>query len=387
MRKSVLFILSLFSILSCKEHFGKLSSKPSRAEDKIETFKWVDQKIGCTMKANNVTSLSIGIIRNGELVYTKGFGSLSRKSKVRTDENTLYQIGSDTKKFTGIVVNNLVAQGKLNLEEPITTYLKEELNDKSLKKLSSVTIETLLHHRSGIPNREPSNRRIDGDPMLVEFSETDLIKDLNFMELEFEPDSEFGYSNFGYAILGYICEEVSGQDYSALIKTYITDKYDMPNTIVYPNKEQSRYIALPYRKDDSNVPSEPWKMGKMTPAGGIYSNVKDVSNLMMAQMEAYREFHKTGEKKDALILTDSPDRDKEEYGFGLSKRADENGIRYGHGGDLDGYASGYVFSPEHNVGLILLTSSGGRWFGNLEGHIRNTLIVGHGNELPEKTQK
>jgi CubicO group peptidase (beta-lactamase class C family) len=374
MQKSILLILSIVLILSCKENFGKLSSTPSLAEDKTETFEWLDQKIDSTMKVNNVPALSVGIIRNDELVYAKGFGFLTRESKVQVNENTLYQIGSDTKKFTGIIVNNLVAQGKLNLEEPITTYLKKDLSNESIKKLATITVRTLLHHKSGIPNREPSNRRIDGDPMLVEFSEEDLVKDLNILELDFQPNSKFSYSNFGYAIVGYICEKVSGQDYSILVKTYITDKYDMPNTVVYPNKKQSQQIALPYRKDDRIVPSKPWTMGKMTPAGGIYSNVKDISNLMLAQMKAYQKFHRTREKSDPLILTENPDGNEGEYGFGLGKNVDEYGVRYGHGGDLDGYGSEYVFSPEYNLGIILLTSSGGGWIGNLNGTIRKEMI-------------
>lgn len=335
---------------------------------------WIRQKIDSVVKANDIPALSVGIIRNGKLAYVEGFGHLNRKSKKEVNENTLYQIGSDTKKFTGIIARNLVKEGKLSLSEPIVNYLKDELSEESKEKLSGVTLKNLLQHKAGIPNIEPSNRRTDGDPMLIPFSEKDLIKDLNRINLEFEPNSDFGYSNFGYAIVGYLCEKVSGLDYSVLVKKYVVDLYKMPDTAVYPTKKQLKKVALPYRKDNRNVESKPWAMGKMTPAGGVYSNVKDISTLMLAQMEAYQHFNSTGEMNNPLILTENANTEEGHYGFGLGKSVDEDGIRYGHGGDLDGYASGYVFSPQDEIGVILLTSSGGRWIGQLEKSLRIGLM-------------
>ena len=119
----------------------------------------------------------------------------------------------------------------------------------------------------------------------------------------------------------------------------------MPNTVIIPDSKQLTLIAWPYRKDNRNVKSAPWKMGKMTPAGGVYSNIKDLSNLLLAQMKAYQ-----------------------------AKVVDTFGVRYGHGGELDGYASDYVFMPHQGLGIILLTSSGGRWFGELGKEIRVYII-------------
>jgi CubicO group peptidase (beta-lactamase class C family) len=328
--------------------------------------------IDSTMKANNIPSLVVGIVRYGKLSFTAGFGYEDRESSVSVDNNSLFQMGSDTKKFTAILVNNLVAEGKLRLNEPIPTYLKSHLTPGNQQKLAEVTIGKLLQHQAGIPNREPSNKRVDGDPMTIELTEDSMINDLNTMKLDFQPGTRFSYSNFGYAIAGYICEKVSGQSYAALIKKYITDKYQMPNTVIYLTPEQYKMIAWPYRKNNRNLKSKPWTMGKMTPAGGIYSNVNDISRLMIAQIQVYQNYAESKQKGDPLILTEN--KEEGHYGFGLARVSDSLGVHYGHGGDLDGYASGYVFVPDTGLGLILLCSSGGRWFARLEKQLLTQLI-------------
>lgn len=335
-----------------------------RIPEEDEIYKMIDS----AMKRNNIPALSVGIIRDGRLNSTWGFGFLSRESPVKVDENSLYQICSDTKKFTAIIVMNLVAEKKLALTEPITSYLGSLLSAESKNKLAGITLENLLLHKSGIPNREPSDKRVDGDPMTIPFTEDEMNKDLNRLTLDFQPGSKFSYSNFGYAIAGYICEKIAGQSYDALVKKYITGKYGMPNTVIYPDKKQMLKVAMPYRKDNRNLQSLPWNMGKMTPAGGIYSNIKDLSMLMIAQMTAYRKYKSKGQQDSLLILTQNTSEGH--YGFGLAKVIDEYGTHYGHGGDLDGYGSGYVFVPDRDLGLIMLTSSGGRWFAQLEKQIR-----------------
>jgi CubicO group peptidase (beta-lactamase class C family) len=378
MRSITLVFFGLLLLISCKQNSE--SSKPtltqkSQAKPAVaDENEWIRSKIDSAMKANNVPALSVGVIRNGKLSYFEGFGVKERGSTSKVDERTIYQIGSDTKKFTGVLANNLILEGKLDVEESIISYLPDALTSRAKEKLKAVTVQHLLLHRSGLPYRAPGNKRVDGEPMLVPYTEQDLLKDLNELELEFEPGSDFGYSNFGYAVVGYILEKASGQSYAALLKKYITDKYDLKNTFVEPGEKQKPLIATPYRKDDRDRETSPFTMGKLTPAGGVYSNVDDLSKFMIAQMRAYRLYDQKGDKGNPLILTESDGIEGSHYGYGLNKTIDKNTTRYGHGGDMDGFASGYVYYPEYNKGLILLTSSGGRWFGQLEGQIRKKLF-------------
>lgn len=336
---------------------------------------WLRNIIEDTMEANNIPALSIGIIREGQIYYSDGFGNLERGNGKEVTDKSLYQIGSSTKQFTGIIIRNLIAEGKLDLKGSLITYIPENaLTAEAKEKLKDITVKDMLLHRSGLPNRAPGNKRIDGDPMLIPYNEYDLIKDLNQITLDFQPDTEGAYSNFGYAVLGFVAELASGNAYSALVEKYIAKKYNLENTFIHPNWEQLSSIVTPYRKDDRDIKSAPWRMGKIAPAGGVYSNIHDLSKLMIQQIHAYREFSRTGKADNPLILTDQYEEEGSHYGFGLAKNVDEvTGIRYGHGGDLDGYASSYVFSPEKGKGFILLTSSGGSWIGDLEKEIRDRM--------------
>lgn len=334
---------------------------------------WIADRIDSTMRANNIPGLALAVVDGDDLRFS-GFGTLERGKSCEIDEHSIFQIASDTKKFTAIIVRNLEAEGKLNLNTPISQYLTDSISEEARRSFSNVTLKLLLLHRAGIPNRAPGNKRIDGSAMLIEYTEENLLADLNRIQPEFTPDSRMAYSNFGYAIVGYICEIVSGKKYHELLKYYITDYYRMQNTFVYPSAEQLTIIAQPYRKDDRMVKSYPWKMGKITPAGGIYSNASDLSTLMMAQIKAYQMNSETGDTKNPLLLTENDGIQGSHYGFGLSKNIEDNWSRYGHGGDLDGYASEYVFSPEKNIGLIMLTTSGGKWFGDLSKEIKDYLF-------------
>jgi CubicO group peptidase (beta-lactamase class C family) len=350
MKKAIWTILGILLIISCKSYTKNTVTNNSSQNKKTlkidKEDEWISKKVDSTLKINSIPALSIGIIRNGKLSYYEGFGFKERGINTKVNENSLYQIGSDTKKFTAIIVMNLVSEDKMKLNESIVTYLPNSITNMAKSKLKNITIKTLLLHRSGIPYIAPSIQRIDGDSMLIEYTEKDLVKDLNEIKLEFEPDTDFGYTNFGYAIIGYLCENSSGLEYAALVKKYIAEKYNMKNTFIFPNNQQLSSIVTPYRKDDRNIKSQPWKMGKMTPAGGVYSSISDLSKLMIAQIEAYREFYESGSKDNPLILTENGDIEGSHYGFGMGKTVDETGTRYGHGGDLDGYASAYVFLPK-----------------------------------------
>lgn len=298
----------------------------------------------------------------------KGFGNKSRKDTSKVDGNSIYQIASQSKMLTGIIVNNLIQEGKLNLEEPITKYLPEITSENHRNTLSRIKLKYLLNHISGIPSDACSlyKERVEGEAWTKGYSKEELIVDINKVELEFEPNSQFEYSNSGYAIVGYICENVSGLKYEQLLKKYVTDKYLLRNTVVNLNSQQKTMLVTPYKKYQSMEETKPSNMGMATPASAVYSNATDLIKLLIQQMKAYQVRDKEA-IDDLLVLTKqtSEMRENMQYGFGLIKETNENSIQYGHGGDADGFACEYVFNPEKNTGVVVLTSSGGRWIGEL----------------------
>ena len=215
------------------------------------------------------------------------------------------------------------------------------------------------------------SQRTEGEAWTSGYSRENLINDINKIELNFKPNSQFQYSNSGYAIVGFICENVSGANYEKLLEKYITNKYGLKNTVVSLDDEQKLKLVTPYKKDERKVVTSASIMGMATPASAVYSNANDLTTLLSEQIIAYRQ--KT--EQNPMILTTQTSKMDEglEYGFGLIKEIKDENIKYGHGGDADGFACEYFFNPKQNTGVVILTSSGGRWIGGLADEILENL--------------
>ena len=201
---------------------------------------------------NKIPAISVGIIKDGKILFSGGFGLHNLKGTRKASEISIYQIASDTKKMTGIIANNLANEEKLKLDEPIIGYLGNSIGKEAQKRLGGITLRQLLIHKSGLPYRQPTMKRKDGEPLLIPYTEQDLLTDLNNVALKSEPGTEFGYSNFGYAVAGYICEKASGKKYGELVDRYISKAYHMPNTTISLTEKQRKDLTTPYRKEKQN---------------------------------------------------------------------------------------------------------------------------------------
>jgi len=365
MKKVILLALSYLCIGS--QSYPKTETQKIQSyNSKEKLIKWINHKVDSVVQKNNIPALSIGVINDGNIIVKKGVGVLNRTTKQPATENTIYQIASDTKKITGVIAKNLANENKLDLDKSIIEYLGNALEDDAKERLKDITLRHLLLHTSGLPYRQPTMTRKDGEPMLIPYTKKLLLNDLNIVELESEPGTKFNYSNFGYAVAGYVCELISGKEYSDLINEYISEKYDMPGTTIILTDKQKELLATPYLKNDRYKETSAFNMGQLSSAGGLYSTIDDLTKFMILQIETYS---KENEQLNPLMLHENPYKKENGYGFGLGKKVFESGIQYGHGGDLDGFASAYVFSPQYKSGVIILTSSGGRWVGALENEI------------------
>jgi len=328
----------------------------------------IEEKVKTVLEENNVPSLSIGVINNGDIVLLKGFGVKSRKDSTEVMGNSIFQIASQSKMFTAIIVKNLIQEGKLNLNEPITTYLSNEITEENKNRLKKIKLINLLNHTAGLSREGFSiyRDRVEGEAWRNNYPRAELIDDINNIELETEPGTKFQYSNSGYAVVGLICENVSGLKYEELLRKYVTEKYDLKNTVVNLSTPQQKMLVTPYKKWERNVETQASIMGMATPASAIYSSSTDLIKILSKQMSAYRAYKEQG-IPSPLILTEHTSQMNEsyQYGFGLIKVTDGNTIKYSHGGDLDGFACEYFFNPTKNNGVVILTSSGGRWVGEL----------------------
>ncbi len=355
---------------------GTFASVFAQQSENLSDIGWVEKATDALVEDHEIPAVVVAVIKDGKIEKIINRGVLKRVEAEKVDENTLFQIGSLTKSFTGIIAKNLIKERKIEPNASITKYLPETLSPQTKAKLEPITIENVLFHRSGIPRDSKIVKRFGNDPMVCCYTEKDLLDDLEILELEFKPDEKAMYSNLAYGLLGYIFERATGKTYEELLQTYVAKKYGLENTTTKPSETQK--VATPYRKENRYYETKPFEMGKVVSAGGIFSTVADLSKLMTLQIKAHRDY--AADKTDGFLFLakeTKPFFRQMKYGYGIF----ENGDNYGHGGDVDGFASAYTFVPKKNIGLIILTSSGGGWMGKFEDVIFKK-ISGDAVEMP-----
>ncbi|MEM6379402.1 MAG: serine hydrolase domain-containing protein [Bacteroidota bacterium] len=305
---------------------------------------------------HDIPAMSIGISIAGQPYFIHK-GLYKRNTNQKMDELGACQIASLSKMFTGAIIKALIIEGTLELNASIVDYLPEDYPAKVKKKLAGVTIRDVLHHRSGLQrdSKIANSKRKGNDPLVYEYTEADFLIDFKQMRVKANPKRAFEYSNFGYAVLGYIAERASGESYEALLQKYVVQPLNLGYTSTLVPESSQR--VTPYYKEDKFKETRYFVMGKLTPPSAIFSNTKDLLKLIQNQMQVYQ----TMDKNNNLYLTqDARPEQGPAYGYGLFSYG--NGS-YGHGGDIDGYASNYWLFPEKDLAYVFLTSSGGSWVG------------------------
>lgn len=174
---------------------------------------------------NHFPGIAFGIVVDGQLIYKNAYGYTDIDKKVAASTSSLFRIASMSKSFTAMAILKLRDEGKLNLDDPAYFYIPEL---KSIKYPTAdaphITIRHLLTHGAGFPEDNPWGDRqlADTDKELMEF----IGKQITFSN---PPGIAFEYSNLGFALLGKIITNVSGQRYQDYIKENIWQPLGMQN--------------------------------------------------------------------------------------------------------------------------------------------------------------
>jgi len=185
------------------------------------------------VKSGTPPGMSLAVVKNDSIIYSKGFGWADEPRKIHATPNTVYHWWSCTKIATAIAILQLEEKGKLSLNDPVVRYLPFFEVEYPSDTSTQVTILNLLNHTSGLP--DPSIFTLirwihhDGDPPI---NQTDLVKKVlpDYSKLKFEPGDHSEYSNIGYMVLGAIIEKITGMTYEDYIRQNILQPLGMNHT-------------------------------------------------------------------------------------------------------------------------------------------------------------
>jgi CubicO group peptidase (beta-lactamase class C family) len=352
--KKILFGLFAVAALAVK------AQTPSFMTDSLDSY------IAKGLKDWQVPGLSIVVVKDGKVVVQKGYGVKNIATKEPVDENTLFMIASNTKLFTGMALAQLEQQKKLSIDDKITKFFPNySLYDKAVTQMA--TVRDLLAHRIG-------TKTFQGD---FTFWNTNLTRQqiMDRMRL-LKPSSifrqDYGYCNSCYLTAGQVVEKITGTTWEQYVTDSMLKPLGMLNSYtVSAGMAQRNNVASPYSTSFTDklnpVPYDNWD--NLGPAASIISNVKDLANWLLFQLDSGRHngkrimpFSVLQRTRDINIMTGSRRSSAfpihfRGYGLGLFG-ADYNGRQiYWHTGGAAGMVSNVCFVPEERLGIAILTNN------------------------------
>ena len=329
-----------------------------------EAFAGFDDFIAATMTDWQVPGLAVGVIRDGEVVLTKGFGYRDREARLPMTEGTIMAIGSNSKSFTVTLLAMLADEGRLDWDRPVREYLPDfRLYDDFAT--AEMTPRDLVTHQSGLPRHD---NMWYGRPR----TRAELFAKLRYLEPTASFRSRYQYQNLMFMAAGHLAERITGTDWHRLIdeRVFMPLGMDRSNTSVRESPGAGDY-ALPYILHGGELQRIPFrKMDPMGPAGSINSNV--------TEMLAYIQTHLDGGVfAGRRIISEENARRMQQPQFaipGQSEFAELGQVSYGlglrvgsyrghrmvaHGGGVDGFVSSMSWLPRERIGVVVLSNRSG----------------------------
>jgi CubicO group peptidase (beta-lactamase class C family) len=325
------------------------------------------------MDEHAIPGIAVGLLYQGQS-YSAGFGVTNVDHPLPVTPETLFQIGSISKTFTGTAIMRLVEMGKVELDAPIRTYVPEfRVVDETAT--AQATVRHLLTHTGGWDGDLYFDTG-PGDDALERY-----VAEMADQEQLAPPGALFSYNIAGFSLAGRVMEVMTGKNYGDALAELVLEPLGLGRTFVHPIDVMTHRFTCGHLSSDGGPQvARPWPLRRSAaPEGGVVSSVADLLQ--------YARFHLgDGQAADGgrllsnelLRQMQSPQLTVREDNYrGLSWGIyDVDGARFiGHGGETLGHVSQFAFAPEHDLALVILTNSDRGWSaisgiqGWIEGHI------------------
>ena len=327
----------------------------------------IDSLVNATLTTFDVPGIAVGIIKDGKLIFAKGYGVRSLAGKLPVDENTLFGVASNSKAFTSAALAMLMEEGKLKWDDKVTDYIPGfMMYDPYVTR--EFTIRDLLTHRSGLGLGS-------GDLMFFpdggDFTREEMIHNIRFLKPVSSFRSKYDYDNNMYMVAGQIIEKVSGISWEEFIEQRIMKPLGLTTSKASYNRVPAGANMIePHAPADGKVIQIPHDWNPtVNAAGGIMSNITDLSKWLIMQMkdgeygDGKKLFSKRNHDEMWQLQTIIPVRPGGPYnthfsGYGLGWfLSDVKGYKQvTHTGGLAGTVTQITLLPELKLGIIVLTN-------------------------------
>ncbi len=352
--KSLASLAAIVSMLVCLPlHMrsagqSKESSAPLQTKArKDEVVARLERDIPQLMKDGGVPGLSIALIRDGEVVWHRGFGVKNSETKEAVDETTVFEAASLSKPVFAYAVMKLVESGKLDLDKPLNQYLPGNYDVGDDARLNQITARQVLSHTTGFPNWRG--------------------RDETTLKIYFTPGERFSYSGEGVVYLAKVVEHITGEEFNAFMKRMVFDPLGM-NDSSYVWRDSYERSKI-YTHNSTGIPLGQNKVTKANPAASLQTTAQDYGRFVAAILKG------TGLRKETRGQMLTPQirvgeggtntvnkasvklSESISWGLGVGLQSTPDGLSFWHWGD-NGNTKAYVVGfDKQRLGVVVFTNS------------------------------
>jgi D-alanyl-D-alanine carboxypeptidase len=307
----------------------------------------IDSTVKQLVAQTSVPSAIVGVVQNGRIAYTAAFGNARLSPRLTATTAMRYPIGSISKQFTAACVLLLAQEGKLSLDDRVARYFPE------LTRSADVTIRNLLSHTSGYRDYAPQDYTI---PAWTKPTTPDtIVREWGTLPLDFEPGTQYQYSNTNYNIVGLIVEKASGERFWPFLQARVLDRLGLSRTIDLDRQRSQlepigyfRYALGPLRPAVLEAPGWYFADASMAmPIDDLLTWDISLMNRSLLEQASY-----TAMETEVTLKNGQGVR----YGLGVSLTVRDGHRLVSHGGEVGGFVSSNSVFPDDKLAVAVLTN-------------------------------
>lgn len=320
------------------------------------------------MEQSPVMGLSVAVVKNNKVIYTRSFGYKNRESNTPLTDDCLFRIASISKSFSAVSILQLAEAKKLSLDDDISNLIGFKVRNPKFPE-TVITLRMVMSHRSSI-NDSQGYFKLDGiDPG----KNPDWAKCYN----AYEPGTGYQYCNLNYNMVGTIIEKISGERFDQYVKHHVLDPLGVYGGYCVDSLDKSRFASIyEYNPDSAKFFHSPdayaprseiianYVMGYTTPVfsptGGMKISATGLAQYMIMHMKQGKHRGKRILSKKSVLEMQAllTDTDKERYGLAISTTSKliAGKTLKGHTGVAYGLFSAMFFQPEEKFGIVVISN-------------------------------
>lgn len=318
------------------------------------TLQTLSEAADAEVRSRAVSGATIALVADQKVIFQGGFGYADKQKRIPARADTVYRAGSISKLFTALSAMQLVEQGRLDIDKPLTNYLPDFRIIVPFENAEPITLRQLMSHRSGMVRECPMGSYFDdSEPGMQK-----TVASLASCVLVHPPTTKTKYSNSGVTIVGRAVERVSGMPFESYQQKHLLGPLGMTNSSFLCDARIRRNLAVGYLSVAQpgggfrEIPAPVFELGTIA-AGNLYTTAGDLARFVLWLLG-----HSGAQivKPETLAQMFTPQFTSETNGFGLGFSINQYRGRktVSHTGAVYGFTSSLTAIPSEGIGVIVL---------------------------------